>query len=403
MRTVLALAFSVLAFPPLRADDLATIAGKKVAGRLVAVDAQTLTFRANDIDVKVPAKEVLAVEFGNKIPPPPKDLKFDEVELTDGSALRCAKFLIKGKAFDLTPAPGPAGVAAPAAVVPLPAVFAAMRNADDPQARADWRKTLAGRGKRDLYVIRQAEGLNFLPGTLIEGNAAGDAVTFEKEDGQRTTLKLSRASGGLVLNQPPQAVLPPTLCKVLDVFGNVLFAQAIEFQGSAVKVTTVAGATVSYAGTEALAKLDYAQGNIAYLSDLDPQVAAADADPLEPRFTWNRDKNQLNEPLRLDGVPYAKGLWLFADTSLTFAIGGDYREFKAVVGTDDTIANGTTAVKLTVEADGRVLHAETVRRTDKPRLLNLDVKGVKQLKISVESDTPYNGNQVILAEARVQK
>ena len=58
---------------------------------------------------------------------------------------------------------------------------------------------------------------------------------------------------------------------------------------------------------------------------------------------------------------------------------------------------------LTIEADGKKLFAEAISRKDKPRLLNLDVKGVKELKITLERDGLFHGNQIDLAEARLQK
>jgi len=389
---------------PLRAEELTTIAGKKADGKLVGVNAEGVVFNTNGSDVKVSSKELRMIDFGHKISPLPKDVKFDEIELTDASVIRCTQLAIKGKLAIPTPIAS-AATSVPSFEMPLSTVFTVMRNAGDANLREEWRKMLATRGKRDLYVIRTADGMNFLPGTVLEGSETGDSVTFEREDGTRSPLRLSRATGGLVFNQPPQASLPPTLCKVYDTLGNVLYATAIRLEGSSVIVTTVAGATVTYPNTESLAKLDYAQGNIVYLSDLDPQVEAPEAlaNEIEVRLPWKRDKNQLNEALRLEGQSFAKGLWVYADTTLTFPIGGDYREFKALVGADDTITNGTTLVKLTIEADGRVLLREEIKRTDKPRNLNLDVKGAKQLKIRVEADVPYNGSQLIFAEARVQK
>ena len=70
---------------------------------------------------------------------------------------------------------------------------------------------------------------------------------------------------------------------------------------------------------------------------------------------------------------------------------------------DENGANATSAARVTVEADGQVLFSELVKRKDKPKGLVLAVKGVKQLRIIVEADTPLNGNYVTLADARVQK
>jgi len=45
-----------------------------------------------------------------------------------------------------------------------------------------------------------------------------------------------------------------------------------------------------------------------------------------------------------------------------------------------------------------------VRRKNKPKVVSLDVKNVKTLRVLVESDAPFfNGSQAVLADARVQK
>jgi hypothetical protein len=385
------------------ADELTTTGGKKLTGSLVAVDAGGVTFRAEAAEVKVPAKDILLIDFGHKAHAPAKDAKYTEVELTDGSVIRCSKFLIKGKKFYPELLPGPANVKPPAFDLPLGSVFHVLRGAEDPKNRAAWKSMLLSRGKRDLYVIRQAAGLNFVQGTLIEGNEAGDEVIFEQVGGAKEPLRLSRATAGLVFNQPPQPRVPPTLCKVNDVFGNALVAQAVEVTGGGVRVKTVSGVDVNYPSAQAVAALDYGQGNVAYLSDLEPVVAAPDRDAGDPRFTLLRDRNQANEPIKLDNVVYPKGLWVYPDTGLTFTLNGEYREFKTVVGLDEALTNATSAAKVTIEADNQVLFSETLKRTDKPKVLTLDVKAAKQLKVSVEADTPYNGGQVVFADAKVQK
>ena len=72
--------------------------------------------------------------------------------------------------------------------------------------------------------------------------------------------------------QPQPTSVPATLCRVLDVYGNSLNAASIAITPEAVIVTTVAGATVKYPSAASLSKLDYALGNVAYLSDIQPQV-----------------------------------------------------------------------------------------------------------------------------------
>ena len=58
-----------------------------------------------------------------------------------------------------------------------------MKRADDGKHVDAWKKMLATRGKRDLYVIQQEAGLTFVQGTVHEGSADGRTVAFEKETG----------------------------------------------------------------------------------------------------------------------------------------------------------------------------------------------------------------------------
>lgn len=392
------------------ADDLTTSAGKKLTGSLVAVDKDGVSFKIGEAPIKIAGKEIVLIDMGRRPLPIAKDVKFHEIELTDGTRLRCAKYSIKKKAFAIDLMPGPKDVPPPTFELPISSVFFALRGADDTKNRDDWKKMLQTRGKRDLYVIRQAEGLSFVQGTLIEGNAEGTKVSFEKEDGVKEELLLSRATGGLVFNQPLPAQVAPTLCRVNDVFGNMLLAQAVDLAGSGMKVTTVSGVVVTYSSLQAVSQLDYAHGNIAYLSDLIPKVDAPELPADEASKTLNVksqyivDKAPANAPLKMDGVEYPKGLWVPADTALTYTLGGDYRELKATIGILDQVGDSATEATVTIEADGRVLFAETIRRKDKPKGVTLDVKNVKVLRIQVDASNPFfNGSQAVLADARVQK
>lgn len=392
------------------ADDLTTGAGKKLTGTLVAVDKDGVSFKVGDGPLKVSAKDIVLIDLGRRPLPLAKDVKYAEVELTDGSRFRCAKFGIEGKNFQLELMPGPKEAPPPTFDLPMSAVFYAMRNADDAKARDEWKKLLGGRGKRDMYVTKQQDGLTYVQGTIIEGTAKGTKIAFEREDATKEELLLSRATGGLVFYQAQPAQVAATMCRVNDVFGNTLVAQSVELAGSGMKVTTVSGVAVTYPSIQAVMSLDYAHGNVAYLSDLLPKVEAPELPPDEASKTLNVkaaylvDKAPANVPLRLDGVDYPKGLWIPADTVLTYSLGGDYRELKATIGILDQVGDSATEVAVTIEADGRVLFTDTIRRKDKPKGVTLDVKNVKSLRIQVDGPSPFfNGSQAVLADARVQK
>lgn len=401
-RPVAALLLSGLLAVPSIAADLSTLTGKKYKGELKRIDAALLTFEADIGTVAIPLKDLFVLDFGRKAAAPAEGARYDELELTDGSIFRCTSLKVKGKTVEVTLLPVP-GSTPPTVTIPLGSVFTYLRGAELQKNRDEWKKLMAGRGKRDLFVIRQADGLNALPGTVLEGEASGDAISFEQDGGAKTRLLLSRASGGLVFNQPPRDVIPPTVCKLYDVFGNTLFATKLDLAGGGMTVTTVGGATAAYPATSGLVKLDFSQGNIAYLSDIDCTVAAPKAEPDQPVLAVLKDTAGGGLPLKLDGIGYAKGLWIAPETTLTFKLGSDYREFRAVVGISESTEVASSGAKLVIAADGRELFNGEITRKIKPKELVLDVKGVKQLTIRVDPDGLFTGNQVILAEARLQK
>lgn len=395
----LALAFAVATLAP--AADLTTLSGKRLTGKPVSFDGAVLTLQTAAGPEAVPLKDLLVLDFGGKLAAPDK---YDRLELTDGSQLRLTGFKIKGKSIETAFVPHPANLAPPKATIPLAAAFHLLRGAETAKNVDDWKKLVDGRGKRDLFVSRASDGvLSPLPGTVLEGAADGDAVSFEREDGTRSTLQLRRATGGIVFNPPPLGQVPPTIGQAFDAFGNQFFLQSFEVAGDSLKLKTVHGATVDYANVASLNRLDFTQGNVAALSSLEPAVTAPKPVPGEPYFTFLRDRAQDNGPIRLGGTTHAKGVWIAPDVTLSYKLTSDFREFKAVVGIDDGIDMMQAQVKLLIEGDGRKLFDGLVGRKDAPKELVLDVKGVRELKFTVTQASPYMGNQVTLADARLQK
>ena len=409
MRFALSILTAVAALSGALAADVTTLAGRTVTGDLVAIDAAFVTIREAAGPTKLLVKELAVVEM-RKPPVPPKEVKFDELELTDGSVLRLTKLLVRGKQVEPTLLTHSEPLTAPKVELPLGAAFSYLRNADDIKARDDWKKLLAGRGKRDLFVVRAADGLNPLAGTVLEGTEAGDALSFEREDGAKVNLKLTRASGGIAFNQPTRDQVPPTLCKVTDAFGNTLVATQLAVTDGTLKVTTVSGATVTYAELNAVVKLDFRQGNLTYLSDLDAAVEYAPPEKdglLGEQFGYQRklarDRSLDGSDVTLDGKKFARGVSLPPDCVATYKLGGDYREFKAVVGILDGANRESWSLRLRVEVGGRAVFDEVIPKSAKPREVVLNVKDAKELRVVVERVGLFAGDQINLGDARLQK
>jgi hypothetical protein len=251
------------------ADDVTTTAGKKISGKLVSVDGQGITFATPSANVPIAAREIVTVDLGRGVVQPSSGTTYSEVELTDGSIIRTAKYTLKGKKFELEPLKLTGVPAAPVYEIPMGAVFYVTKRADEAKHRDAWKKVLASRGKRDLYVIQQEAGLTYVQCSILEGVEKDGTwrLNIQKEDGAKDSFLQSRAVG-LVFYQPQAATIAPTLCKVVDVFGNGLNATKIAVAPEGVTVTTVAGVTVKYGSLAELVRLEYTLGNVAYLSDL---------------------------------------------------------------------------------------------------------------------------------------
>ena len=394
------------------AAELTTIAGKTFQGTPVGVDTQVLELKdATGAVLKIPIKEIGTVDLKNTAAPPAKDLKYDEFEMTDGSVFRGNGLKIRAKKLEMEPLAGPAGVEPPKLDLPLGTIFHCLRNAEDPKNRDAWKELLTKRGKRDLIVVRDGDSLNSIPGTLIEGTEAGDRIVFEREDtGMKSNLPLSRATAGLVFNQPPRDVVPPMVCKVYDLFGNVWFATAIEVNGTAWKFKTVAGASVEYASLAGVAKLDFSPGNLTYLSDLFGEAvypAPEKEGPLPEAFPYapvlQKDKAMDGGEINLAGKRYNRGLSIPPDSVLTYKLDGTYREFKATAGILDRVKPENVSLKLRIEVDGRIVINQTIAKKA-PFEITLNVKDAREIKIAVERESlTLAANQLNLADARVQK
>jgi hypothetical protein len=174
-------------------------------------------------------------------------------------------------------------------------------------------------------------------------------------------------------------------------------------------ITTVTGAKADFP-LKSFTRWDFSKGKLTYLSDLE----AKPSETSNVNFVehYRRDKNLDGEPIRLpqknqDGVTalqlFPKGLSLHAYTELLYDIGGEYKEFKAVLGVDPKV-QGDSHVKVTIEGDGKELFAGEISRKDDPKPLTLDIKNVKQLRIVVASTGLLDlGNHVCLADAKVSK
>jgi hypothetical protein len=385
-------------------STLSTLDGKSAKGDVVSIDGKELVFKTASGEERYELTKLSVVEVG-KAAPPASGAKFITVELIDGSLFYCSDFKVKGKTAALTLLGSDRTVA-----VPSSSLLYMVRDISDPKLNQDFRRALATRGKRDVWIVpkgvkveEKIESLDSVPGTFGDGNESGDSVKFEiASNGNTVDIQTSRIYG-MVFNQAQEAKVSQTVCKVVDAQGNTVVAAAVAYEpGKPVAVETVTGVKFEYSELGKIARLDFGAGALQYLSNIDPvRVDLSSTEGVaEP---YRRDRNLDNDDLRIAGQKYPKGLALHSRTVLVYDLKGQYKVFEALAGVDDCV-EGESKVTLTIEGDSaKPLFKDVIKKGDKPRPLTLPVLNVKQLTITVESDFLDLGNQVDLAGAKVRK
>ncbi len=409
------LAAIVLA-PIANAAELQTLDGRKLTGDIVSIVGSDLTFKAGATEEKFLVTALHSVTVGK--PPIQLDAnkKHTAVEFVDGSSFRCSEIVLKDKNVELKLI----GASPRTLTVPLRGVvFSIHREAGDLKLDQDFRGLMRSKSRFDIWVTkRQAKNdagkdvdqLDGVPGTFGDADEAAKSVkfTFEGKGAEEAQSILLSRVAGMILAQRPGAA-SPAICKIIDLDGNELVAQAVTRTEKGYAITTVTNVKIDLTDAQ-VSKFDFAAGAIKYLSDLEP--VALEETGTDPEH-YQKDTNLDKRPIRLVLDPatgrtemYPKGLTLKAKTVISYELKGQYKSFRALAGVDNDPDNAAPSqVKITVDDGTQVLFKGTVKRGEKPLDLNLGVQNVDRLKITIESDGTLTdlGNQVSLANARVLK
>lgn len=384
---------------------LHTLTGQALQGELSRISDKGIVLEIDGKPVETPITQVVDVEI-QAVSQQQAAATYADVELTDGSLLHCSQFSFKGKAATLKLTTGQD------VTVPLAVISYLLNGAENADVRSAWTNLVASRGRSDLLTVKDKQGeIQPFQGTFGEVSEDSDKIGFETSSGTKTRVPFTKIHGMSFFRQPdPQA--RPILCKVLDTSGDVFAAADFTGGSGGITITTVSGAKVTV-GQPLLARLDFSKGKLTYLSNLDP-VKVVESSTVDRVDHYRRDRNLDNDPIRLGRETFAKGLAVHATTELTYDIGGQYKEFRCILGVDSGVG-GDTHARVVIEGDGNKLFGAVVTRSkisvdgetqekSNPLPVSLNVQNIKQLRIIV---TPVGfldlGDHVTLADAKVSK
>jgi hypothetical protein len=259
----------------------------------------------------------------------------------------------------------------------------------------------------DLIILQKKDAVDLAEG--IVGDITADTVRFSLE-GDVIPVKRTRVVG-LVYFHSGQAASPShALAIVENKAGWKVNATQVDLAAGHLSVVTTFGVTLDWP-LEAVRSIDFSPSRMVYVSDL--PLNSAEWTPLldfgkqidaisqfyKPRFDRALDGGKLS----IDSKTYRKGVAIAARTVLEYKIAGLGRQFRATAGIDDSV-HATGGVQLTIEGDGKNLYSGKISGRGAPVDLNLDVSGVKLLRIVADFGGGADvGDYLDLGDARIVK
>ena len=379
-----------------------TVDGKSAVGRIAELNAQQLVLETTG----GPSTFALSALAGltRKPAPPATDRKFAiHIELVDQSLLAASGYTVRGGVAQLVLSGGEK------LDVPTRAIrwvrFSAAADADEKLTK-QWSEITETKADGDLLVVRKSGALDYLEG--VQGDIDADICNFEL-DKEPVPVKRAKVEG-VVYFHSAAAELPEAAGQILSSDGSRLAIGKVELVDDKIKIATPAGVTLSLS-LEDISRFDFSSGKIAYLSDLDPESAthvpylgfAEEPAALREFYKYRRDIGFEQNPLRLDGKTYRKGLSLASRSVLVYKLPGKFRLFRGTIGIDDSVRE-TGDVHVAIKGDEKTLWEGEVRGTDPARELELEIVGVKRLEVLVDYGGGLDiGDRLDLCEARVTK
>lgn len=359
--------------------ELNTLKGEKVKGPLAGLTASEVLLTGKD---KLSLSELTDIAFPGVQAGEPIPLTAGVVTLLDGSRLSFSKLTItKDQATIETYHLGK---------IVLPVVQVAAIRLGPSGAKFDdvWNGIVQKETKQDVLVVKRGDALDPVRGIIGD---VGERIQFQL-DGEFIPVNPEKAYG-LVFKRRSEAVAGLGPRKIVFAGGDVLAARGVEFESGKLTATFVHGAT-TVVPTEKVKGIDFSSSNLKYLSQLQP-VFDESRDYMPTILykgygtPFSLDKSLDNQPIRLGGKTYPKGVCLRSRTRLRYRLGQEYTRFQATIGIDQVIVDSPLEgpggdVFVTISVDGKKLFEKRVTRFDKPQPLDLDIANGKELEILVD-------------------
>jgi hypothetical protein len=301
------------------------------------------------------------------------------------------------------------------------------REQQTPELAAQWREILATMVAGDMVVVRKTsmrtveqgdnEPLTVTEQSLdqLDGTIFDVTDTHVQFDSGGDKIDVPRAKlDGIIYYQPVKREFSAPLCRLIDSGGSAWSLRDVSLAGTKLTGSTVGGVAIDLPVT-AIAKVDFSIGNIAMLTELEPDSGNGELTvPFQPpamsykfgRLFQVRTGPPLGADMfRIGGQTFASGLSLHSPVTLVYRVPAGFRRLRALAGVDDSVV-APGRFDLVVLGDGKqLLRQRYDSKTQRaPTAIELDISGVRRVSIVLDpADGQDIGDQLDLVEARFTK
>jgi hypothetical protein len=401
---VTSLATCLACILPLAATEvqLRTLDGRQLRGEVLQLNATELTLKSAGQKQTLPLSSLHTLGVQETTATVRWKM---QVTLTDGSVLHCVDYSAAGDAAKLTFAD------LTQQTIPLKHIRAVLlRNAGGDLYRA-WREYLREASSTDRLVVRRTANtksetnvratfsLDVMEGVL--GDVATDGVRFEL-DGEPIKVKREKAEGLLYFRRNTQ-LANEACCYLVDREGSRWAVKTLSTTPDEIRIETPTAQQLTLPWS-CVRLIDFFSANAVYLSAdlLDGKrrggffesKATSATNSFGPLFDRTPEG-----VIHCGGKEIAHGVWMPAQSSLTFNVPPKCKQLTLQAGFDDHLGE-TDGVELVIEADGKTLFSQIIRRQSQPQPLALPLQQAKRVRISVNhAGDSQLGDTLVLSEA----
>lgn len=287
---------------------------------------------------------------------------------------------------------------APKLEVPFANLRGIFFDGSKPEVKTKFDQQLAKPGVDDFVLVLSKDGgIAEITGRiqgLIDGNLK---ILYE---GQQRSIKLERVQA-IVLAEHPETKGFKGPFQIYRMASGDLFSGAlVALDEKMAKLKAAWGGDVSVP-REAIIEMTGRNTRMVNVSELIP--SSIEQTPyFDRKMVFVKDRAWNDRPLKVDGKTYSRGLAVHSRCFLTYDLSGEYGTFRATVGFDDEAGNRGRVVCRVVADDKELFANPDFRATDKPVVVQVSVKGAKQLRLEVDFGEDEDiGDRVIWANARL--